>query len=85
MATAMLVLNSARALRVPSLIEGVMSVGRLSLNSFYNVRHRGRLVPIRGGLTTHWTGARVSNSLIVELAMAGLNARPVNSGVRPLR
>jgi hypothetical protein len=34
-------------------------------------------------LTTHWTGARVSRSFIVELAIAGLNARPVNSGVRP--
>jgi hypothetical protein len=33
-------------------------------------------------LTRHSTGARVSGSLIVELAVAGLNARPVNSGVR---
>ena len=33
-------------------------------------------------LTTHSTGARVSNPLIVELAVAALCARPVNSGVR---
>jgi hypothetical protein len=33
-------------------------------------------------LTTHSTGARVSRSFIVELAVAGLCARPVNSGVR---
>jgi hypothetical protein len=33
-------------------------------------------------LTTHWTGARVSKPVIVELAIAVLNARPVNSGVR---
>ena len=33
-------------------------------------------------LTTHSTGARVSISLIVKLAVAGLCARPVNSGVR---
>jgi hypothetical protein len=33
-------------------------------------------------LTTHWTGARVSRSFIVELAVAALCARPVNSGVR---
>jgi hypothetical protein len=32
--------------------------------------------------TTHSTGARISQSFIVELAIAGLNARPVNSGVR---
>jgi hypothetical protein len=32
-------------------------------------------------LTTHSTGARVSRSLIVELSLAVLNARPVNSGV----
>jgi hypothetical protein len=35
-----------------------------------------------GGLTTHSTEARVSHPLIVELAIARLNARPVNSGVR---
>ncbi len=35
-------------------------------------------------LTTHWTGARVSNILIVELGVAVLCARPVNSGVRSL-
>jgi hypothetical protein len=33
-------------------------------------------------LTTHWTGARVSISLIVNLAVVQLNVRPVNSGVR---
>jgi hypothetical protein len=33
-------------------------------------------------LTTHWTGARVSRSLIVDLCVPALNARPVNSGVR---
>ena len=33
-------------------------------------------------LTTHSTGARVSWSFIVNLAVSGLNARPVNSGVR---
>jgi hypothetical protein len=32
-------------------------------------------------LTTHSTGARVSLPVIVDLAIAGLNARPVNSGV----
>src|SRR3982751_2440903 len=37
-------------------------------------------------LTTHSTGARVSELLIVELAVAVLCARPVNSGVMsPLR
>ena len=35
-------------------------------------------------LTTHWTGARVSSLLIVELCVAVLGARPVNSGVRLL-
>jgi hypothetical protein len=33
-------------------------------------------------LTTHSTEARVSWPLIVELAIAGLNARSVNSSVR---
>ena len=37
-------------------------------------------------LTSHWTGARVSNLLIVDLGVAQLCARPVNSGVMsPLR
>jgi hypothetical protein len=40
----------------------------------------------RGGLTTHSTGARVSDPLIVECVVAALCARPVNSGVTsPLR
>jgi hypothetical protein len=32
-------------------------------------------------LTGHSTGARVSRSLIVELSLAVLNARPVNSAL----
>ena len=35
-------------------------------------------------LTTHSTGARVSNPFIVKLCIPALCARPVNSGVRPL-
>ena len=35
-------------------------------------------------LTTHRTGARVSLPFIVNLAVAGLDARPVNLGVRQL-
>jgi hypothetical protein len=42
-------------------------------------RRSGR---VARNLTTHSTGARVSKFLIVELAAARLNARPVNSGVR---
>jgi len=43
----------------------------------------------RGGMvgsdiTTHWTEARVSLPFVRELAVAQLNARPVNSGVRLL-
>ena len=34
------------------------------------------------GLTAHSTGARVSGSLIVELALSALSTRSVNSGVR---
>jgi hypothetical protein len=45
-------------------------------------RQNGR---VRRNLTTHSTGARVSISLIVELAVAVLSARPVNSGVRRSR
>ena len=33
-------------------------------------------------LTTHSTGARVSLAFIENLSVAGLCARPVNSGVR---
>ena len=40
------------------------------------------MVQSTGGLTTHWTGARVSDPLIVELAVAALCTRPVNSGDR---
>src|SRR5215210_3042069 len=35
-------------------------------------------------ITTHWTEARVSQPFIVELVIAVLSSRPVNSGVRPL-
>ena len=39
---------------------------------------------LAGGITTHSTGARVSLIFIVNLSVAALNARPVNSGVRRL-
>jgi hypothetical protein len=41
-------------------------------------RQRGH---VGQNLTRHSTGARVSRSLIVELAIAGLNPRPVNSAL----
>ena len=40
------------------------------------------MVKSEGGLTTHSTGARVGDPLIVESGVAQLCARPVNSGVR---
>ncbi|HEU0143437.1 MAG TPA: hypothetical protein VFQ47_01510 [Nitrososphaera sp.] len=40
---------------------------------------------VERNLTTHWTGARVSVYFIVELFVAALSARPVNSSVRQLR
>jgi hypothetical protein len=43
------------------------------------------MIQSKGGLTTHSTGARVSDPFIVELAVAQLCARPVNSGDRPQR
>jgi hypothetical protein len=38
-------------------------------------------ITIMPHLTTHSTGARASLSLVVNLAVMQLNARPVNSGV----
>jgi hypothetical protein len=45
-----------------------------------------RLVPALGGITTHSTGARVSEPFIENLRGFGGSSRPVNSGVMsPLR
>ena len=45
------------------------------------VRGKGLRVIITGSITTHSTGARVSLPFIVNLSVATLCARPVNSGV----
>ena len=69
-------------------VEGVDSVSSLNIEWEREAQPAGGALAARGvarGLTRHSTGARVSGSLIVELAVAVLNARPVNSGVRQLR
>jgi hypothetical protein len=43
------------------------------------------LIHLTPRLTTNSTGARVSLSLMLDLAVAQLNARPVNSGVSHTR
>jgi hypothetical protein len=66
-------------------VEGVDSVSSLNIEWEREARPAEGALAARGvarGLTHHSTGARVSGFLIVELAVAVLSARPVNSSVR---